>query len=48
MKVISINPQTAKLLAEIGNYLFFVIIGIFAFWVIGKFVGNLNQLREEA
>lgn len=48
MKVLSIAPETSKMLANIGNYLFFVIIGIFAIWVIGKFVSSINLLREEA
>ena len=31
-----------------GNWAFFVVIGIFAFWVIGKFFSNIQILRGEA
>ena len=46
MKLISIGPDTAALLADVGNWLFFVVIGIFAVWVIGTFLSKLKILRE--
>lgn len=48
MKIISISSELSSLLANIGNVLFFIAIGIFAFWVIGKFFGSMKLLREEA
>ncbi len=48
MKVISLSETTAAWLNTLGNGAFFIIIGFFAIWVIGKFLGNLNLLRGEA
>ena len=48
MKVITISDSTTALLNNVGNGAFFVIIGFFAVWVIGKFLGNLKLLRGEA
>ncbi len=47
MKMISIDPGLAGFLAQIGNWLFFLVIGIFAVWVLGTFFGKAKQLREE-
>ncbi|WP_027720156.1 sulfite exporter TauE/SafE family protein [Maridesulfovibrio zosterae] len=46
MKYISINQDLALLLANIGNWLFFLTIGIFAVWVIGTFLSKTKELRE--
>jgi len=48
MKVITISDTTTSILASLGNWAFFIIIGFFAVWVIGKFLSNLNLLRGEA
>lgn len=48
MKVISISPSLASVSTNIGNFLFFITIGIFAVWVLSKFFGNMKLLREEA
>lgn len=37
MEILDISPSLSALLADIGNGMFFVVIGIFAVWVIGKF-----------
>jgi hypothetical protein len=37
----------AKGLSLVGLIIFFVVIGIFAIWVIGKFLGNTKTLRGE-
>lgn len=47
MEFISITKDTSKLLDSIGVWAFFVVIGIFAAWVIGTFVMNINKLRGE-
>jgi len=47
MGVISISPGLGKVLAQVGNWLFFLIVGIFAFWVISTFIRNLPKLRGE-
>jgi uncharacterized membrane protein YfcA len=46
MKFIHIGQPMSNLLANIGNWLFFVVIGIFAVWVIGTFLGKIKELRE--
>jgi hypothetical protein len=48
MKIITISDTATTVLNNIGNWAFFAIIGFFAVWVIGKFLGNLNLLRGEA
>ncbi|MFK4763386.1 sulfite exporter TauE/SafE family protein [Desulfobaculum sp. SPO524] len=48
MKIITLSAETSHLLTNIGNVLFFIAIGIFAVWVIGKFLGSMKLLREEA
>lgn len=47
MKLIEIEQSTAGLLATLGNWAFFVVIGTFAVWVIGTFVVRARELREE-
>ena len=47
MEFIDIAKDTSKLLDSIGVWAFFVVIGIFAVWVIGTFVMNINKLRGE-
>jgi hypothetical protein len=48
MKIITISDTATTVLNNVGNWAFFAIIGFFAVWVIGKFLGNLNLLRGEA
>ncbi|NJB68841.1 hypothetical protein GGQ74_002514 [Desulfobaculum xiamenense] len=48
MKIINISSELSHILANIGNVLFFIAIGIFAVWVVGKFLGSMKLLREEA
>ncbi|MEW6427744.1 MAG: sulfite exporter TauE/SafE family protein [Thermodesulfobacteriota bacterium] len=47
MHYISLAPETGKMLDLIGNSLFFVVIGIFAFWVFYAFFTNLRTLKGE-
>jgi len=47
MEIIDIPSSLARTLTDIGTWLFFVVISIFAVWVIGKFLGSLRQLRGE-
>ncbi|MBI9111063.1 sulfite exporter TauE/SafE family protein [Maridesulfovibrio ferrireducens] len=46
MKFISISQELSGLLANIGNWLFFLTIGVFAVWVIGTFLSKTKELRE--
>jgi len=45
--VISISPGVANGFATVGNWLFFVTVSIFAVWVIGTFIKNIPNLRED-
>ncbi len=47
MEVIDISDSLAKGLDQIGMVIFFLVIGVFAVWVIGKFFGNIRYLRGE-
>ena len=47
MEVINISDSLAKGLSLAGLVIFFVVISIFALWVIGKFLGNTKTLRGE-
>jgi len=47
MDYIRISPETGKLLENIGIYVFFVVISIFAIWVFATFFKNIKQLKGE-
>lgn len=47
MEVINISDSLAKGLSFVGLVVFFLVIGVFAFWVIMKFLSNTRQLRGE-
>jgi hypothetical protein len=48
MKQLPHNPSLYHIFDVTGNILFFIVIGIFAVWVIGKFLTSMKQLKEEA
>ncbi len=47
LKVISIPKGTLAVIDTIGTWVFFIIIGFFALWVMSKFFSNMGALREE-
>jgi uncharacterized membrane protein YfcA len=47
MEYITISKDTSKLLDDIGIYAFFIVISIFAIWVIGTFFMNIKKLKGE-
>ena len=47
MEVLDISPQFAQTIATWGNYAFFIVVSIFALWVISKFVTNIPTLRRD-
>ncbi|MDH3328786.1 MAG: sulfite exporter TauE/SafE family protein [Desulfobulbaceae bacterium] len=47
MDVITISDKTAYILEQIGVYLFFIVILVFAAWVIGTFLKNIKVLKGE-
>jgi hypothetical protein len=48
MKLIGIPKAVTSLLDTAGICIFFVVVGIFAVWVLQEFFGNLKMLRREA
>jgi uncharacterized membrane protein YfcA len=47
MEVLDISKATTDLISTIGNWIFFVVVAIFAIWVMSKFLGNIRVLRGE-
>jgi hypothetical protein len=47
MEVIPLSKDTALFLERIGIWAFFIVIGIFAVWVIGTFFMNIRTLKGE-
>lgn len=47
MEIIHLDKSVVTVLNTIGNWGFFIIVGIFAVWVLGKFAGNLRVLKGE-
>jgi uncharacterized membrane protein YfcA len=47
MEIIKLSRPVARGLDIAGTWIFFVTVGIFAFWVIGKFLANIKVLRGE-
>ena len=45
MEIIPISKKTASVLDTIGIWAFFIVIGIFAVWVIGTFLANIRVLK---
>ena len=46
MEVIDISYGLASGLTTVGNWVFFLVVGIFGVWVIGTFLAKMGQLRE--
>ena len=42
-----ISDSLASGVNQIGTWVFFVVIGIFAIWVLGKFFGSIKFLRGD-
>lgn len=47
MEMINWSQQTTYTLEQIGIYGFFIVIGIFCFWVINTFLSNIRTLKGE-
>ncbi len=47
MEIISLSKGTISVLDAIGVWAFFLVIGIFAVWVIGTFFKNISTLKGE-
>jgi len=47
LEVISISPGMVRASTVIGNWSFFIVVGIFALWVFSMFFKNIRVIREE-
>ena len=47
LEVLDMSKDVVKTIEAAGNVIFWVVVGFFAIWVIGKFAGNVNKLRGE-
>ncbi len=47
LEVINMSPAVVKSIETLGNVIFWIVVAVFAIWVIAKFIGNLNVLRGE-
>jgi uncharacterized protein len=47
LEFITLSKDTAGILDKIGVFAFFIVIGIFAVWVIGTFLLNIKKLKGE-
>jgi uncharacterized membrane protein YfcA len=47
MEILDITKGTVDTLSAVGNGIFFLVVSVFAFWVISKFITNLKLLRGE-
>ena len=45
MEFIPLSKSASAFLNAIGNWVFFIVIGIFAVWVIGTFIKNIQFLK---
>jgi hypothetical protein len=48
MGYISLSASAGGLINTIGVWLFFGLVSIFAFWIIGTFILNIPKLRAES
>jgi len=46
-EIIKVPKPTVNIIETTGNVMFWIVVGLFAVWVISKFVMNINKLRAE-
>jgi uncharacterized membrane protein YfcA len=47
LEYIKVPTATSAIIETAGNYVFWIVVGFFGFWVISKFFANIGKLREE-
>lgn len=48
LEVINMSKSTVKTIESVGNVVFWVVVSLFAVWVISKFIMNIGKLRGES
>jgi uncharacterized membrane protein YfcA len=47
LEMINLSKPVVKGIETFGNIVFWIVVAMFAVWVIGKFIANMNMLRGE-
>ncbi len=47
LEYINLSSTTVNIIEFVGNIIFWIVVGIFGVWVIGKFFANIKRLRGE-
>ncbi len=47
LEYINLSSATVNIIEFVGNVIFWIVVGIFGVWVIGKFFTNIKKLRGE-
>jgi uncharacterized membrane protein YfcA len=47
LEYIKVPTATSAIIETAGNYVFWIVVGFFGFWVMSKFFANLGKLKEE-
>ncbi|MGO9015207.1 MAG: sulfite exporter TauE/SafE family protein [Dissulfurispiraceae bacterium] len=45
--IINVSKPTVKMIESAGNIIFWIVVGMFAVWVVSKFVMNIGELRGD-
>jgi len=47
LEVINVPVGVSSMIENVGNIIFWIVVGFFGFWVLSKFFTNIKTLREE-
>ena len=47
LEMINLSQRVVKGIETAGNIIFWIVVTLFAAWVIGKFIANIGMLRGE-
>jgi hypothetical protein len=47
LEMINLSQPVVKGIETFGNIVFWIVVSLFAMWVIGKFIANIGTLRGE-
>jgi len=47
LEVINVDKATSRMIENVGNVIFWIVVALFGFWILSKFFMNIKTLREE-
>jgi len=47
LEMVNLSKPAVKTIETVGNYVFWIVVGMFAVWVISKFLMNIGKIRGE-